>query len=96
MAQPSKQNENNLPLWPHRSSAVRPFRYCAVVTAAQLVSSWIEAVAALGEARDTASQQLAGEEKRKQSGKARHNATQIGHEYVGFLCRGLTCQSVAL
>ncbi|PRW20268.1 sister-chromatid cohesion 3 [Chlorella sorokiniana] len=50
------------------TSVVREFRFVAVLTAAQLVTSWIQVQLALGEARDTAERQLAAEERKK--GKA--------------------------
>ena len=58
------------PLLPPRSSVVREFRATATLTAAQLVTSWIQVSLTLVEARDTAERQLAAEE-RKKGGKVR-------------------------
>ena len=44
---------------------MRDFRYVATLTAAQLVTSWVQVQLALGEARDTAERQLAAEERKK-------------------------------
>lgn len=50
-----------------RSSVVRNFRYAATITASQLVTSWIRVIISLTDARETAQNQLAGEEKKKGS-----------------------------
>ena len=44
---------------------IREFRATATLTAAQLVTSWIQVSLTLVEARDTAERQLAAEERKK-------------------------------
>jgi len=58
-------------------SVIRSFRHAATVGATQLVTSWIDVMKTLMEARDTAQRQLAAEDKKAKGGRPTERAATL-------------------